>query len=124
MSFRLCVTVWVARASRPLGHYLFKTTMTSIGSPTEEAPLQPEIRSIVSLAAAHTQKVYFSGAVHYRGPEAGYYPRPHSHDRPQAETPPHHRLQLTGTILSVHRQGQSAPLPSVDAVDPVRPPFY
>ena len=89
---------------------LLKTIMASIGSPTDEAPLQPEIHSIVSLATAHTQKVYFSGTARYRGPGAPEYR--------------HLWVQLTGTIISVGQQGEKVSLPSVNVADAVRPPFY
>jgi hypothetical protein len=88
---------------------LLKTIMASIGSPTDEAPLQPEIHSIASLATAHTQKVYFSGTARYRGPGAPDYLNLW--------------VQLTGTIISVGQQDEKISLPSVNAADAVRPPF-
>ena len=84
--------------------------MASIGLPTGEAPLQPEIHSVVSLAAAHTQKVYFSGTARYSGPGV----------------PDDRNLwaQLTGSILSVGQRGKKVSLPFVNVADAVRPPFY
>ena len=89
---------------------LLKTTMASIGSPTDEAPSQLEIRSIISLATAHAQKLYFSGWVRYHGPGVLDYR--------------HLWVQLTGTIISVSQQGQKASLLSVNVADAVRSSFY
>ena len=109
--FYICVTVWVARAPRPLGRYLLKTTMASINSPTDEDPLQPGIRSIVTLAMAHTQKVYFSGTpVRYNAPEV------HNNRRLW--------VQLTGSSISVGQQGEKVSLPSVNVANGVRLLFH
>jgi hypothetical protein len=116
------VTVCVARASRPLGRYLLKTTMASISSPTDEAPLQPGIRSIVSLAAAHTQKVYFSGTVGYDsgiGPRSQWEAFNTVHPRRLVEDYRGHRLRLTGSIMSVRRQGEKFSLSSVNVANAV-----
>ena len=90
-------------------------TMASIGSPTDEAPLHPEIHSIVSLATAHAQKVYLSGPVRYSGPGVS---------RPRDVW-----AQLTGTVLSVKKtskvgqEGKEIPQSSVNIADGVCPPF-
>ena len=90
--------------------------MASIGSPTDEAPLHPEIHSIVSLATAHAQKVYFSGPVRYSGPGV-------SHPREVW-------AQLTGTVLGVKKvnkvgqEGEEIPQSPVNIADGVRPPLY
>ena len=70
-------------------------------SPTNEPPLHPEIRSIVSLTMAHTQKIYFSG------------PLVHKLDRnPDGQKPQKDEgwrdvwAQLYGTTLSIWDMGQ------------------
>jgi hypothetical protein len=84
--------------------------MASISSPTDEDPLQPGIRSIVTLAAAHAQKVYFSDTVRYNAPGV-------SNNR---------RLwvQLTGSNISVGEQGEKVSLPSVNVANGVRLLFH
>jgi hypothetical protein len=87
--------------------------MASIDSPTDDGgtPLHPEIHDIVSLATAHTQKVYFSGPVSYSVLGRDVW------------------AQLTGTILSfkevntVGQQGKEIPQSDVNVTDVVRPPF-
>ena len=88
-------------------------------SATYEAPLHPEIRSIVSLATAHTQKEYFAGPLvqEARSSEAW-------HDI---------WAQLCGTTLSIwdrrekertSRQGEEVPPSYVNVTEAVRPAFH
>jgi hypothetical protein len=104
--------------------FLLKT-MASIGSPTDEAPLQPGIRSIVSLAAAHTQKVYFSGTVRYHrttGDPGSFKAFLITNPIPLVKDYRGHRLRLTGSIISVGQQGEKVSLPLVNVTNTVRSP--
>jgi hypothetical protein len=95
-------------------------------STTDEAPLHPEIRSIVSLATAHTQKIYFAGPLVHKV-ERILVGHTHGDERWHDV-----RAQLCGTTLNVwdtrdvervHRQGRGDPSSSVDITEAVRPPF-
>ena len=93
--------------------------MASIGSPTDEPPLHPEIYDIVSLVAAHTQKVYFSG------------PARHTSMRTRSwEELRDVWAQLSGTTLSIKevrtdsQKGKEATPTYVNITDSVRPPFH
>ena len=93
-------------------------------SSANDTSLHPEIRSIVSLTTAHTEKTYFSGSL-IRKVERN----------PDGRTP--HRdedwrnvwAQLNGTTLSIwevkiaNRQGKEAPPLRIDVADAVRSTF-
>jgi hypothetical protein len=105
-------------------------TMASIGSPTDEAPLQPGIRSIVSLAAAHTQKVYFSGTVDYhrrtsfRGTFKDFLSQNTYQNNGYLDDYHDRRVQLTGSIISVGQHGEKVSLPPVNVANAVRSPCH
>jgi hypothetical protein len=105
--------------------FLLKT-MASTGPPTDEAPLHPEIRSFISLATAHMQKIYRSGPVFYQVQDG---------DRADPRTQPGEGggcnvwAQLRGTTLSLKRREldggyEEVPLKCMDVTDVVRPPFH
>ena len=95
---------------------------------THDASLHPEVRSIVSLTMAHTQKIYFSG------------PLVHKFDRNPDGQKPHKEevwhdvwAQLYGTTLSIwdmgevkiaNQQGKEVPPSYVNITEAVRPPFH
>jgi len=97
-------------------------------SPTHDPPLHPEVRSIVSLTMAHTQKIYFSG------------PLVHKLDRNPDGHKPHKDegwrdvwAQLYGTTLSIwdmgevkiaNQQGKEVPPSYVNITEAVRSPFH
>jgi CCR4-NOT transcriptional complex subunit CAF120 len=93
----------------------------------DEHPLHPEIRSIVSLFMAHTQKIYFSGPLIHKleSTPCGYKPQKDEGWRDIW-------AQLTGTTLSIwdmeevkkaHQEGTEVPPSYVGITDAVRPPF-
>jgi hypothetical protein len=84
-------------------------TMASISSSTDEA-LHPEFRSIVSLATAHTHKVYFSGPVSYT----------FSWDVDYQDV----WAQLSGTTLSFKTMDEETHRWYENITDLVRPPFH
>ena len=97
-------------------------------SPTADAPLHPEVRSIVSLTMAHTQKIYFSG------------PLVHKLDRNPDGHKPHKDegwrdvwAQLYGSTLSIwdmgevkiaNQQGKEVPPSYVNITEAVRSSFH
>jgi CCR4-NOT transcriptional complex subunit CAF120 len=113
--------------------------MASIGSPqpeksldqqpstTDEHPLHPEIRSIVSLVAAHAEKIYFSGPLVHKLESNPYSRKPHKDEGWRDIW-----AQLTGATLSIwdmvevkkaHQEGREVPPSYVNITDAVRPPF-
>ena len=102
--------------------------MASTGSPTDEAPLHPEIRSVVSLVVAHTRKIYFSGPLVYkfdRNPDGS---KPHKDDGWREVW-----AELSGATLSIwdmgevkiaSQQGKEVPPSYVNITEAVRPPFH
>lgn len=93
-------------------------------SPTNDPPLHPEIRSIVSLTMAHTQKIYFSGPLMHKLDRS-----PDGH-RPQKDGAWHDVwAQLYGTTLSIwnmgevkmaNKQGREVPPSYVNVTEAVR----
>jgi CCR4-NOT transcriptional complex subunit CAF120 len=92
---------------------------------TDEAPLHPEIRSIVFLATAHTKKIYFAGPLVHKV-ERILVDHTHGDERWRDV-----RAQLCGTTLNIWdmgdvegvQQGKEDPSSSVDITEAVRPPF-
>ena len=97
-------------------------------SPTEDPPLHPEIRSIVSLSLAHREKTYFSGPLIHkvdRNPDGN---KPHK-DEGWREA----WAQLSGTTLSIwdmeevkiaNQQGKEVPPSYINITEAVRAPFH
>jgi CCR4-NOT transcriptional complex subunit CAF120 len=104
--------------------------MASTRLPTDKS-LHPEIRSIVSLATAHTQKVYFSGPLVYtfeRRPDGCLY-----YEDNKGGDWRNVWAQLSGTTLSIWDTGERKmvrqprvgkhPSSSVNVTEPVSAPF-
>jgi CCR4-NOT transcriptional complex subunit CAF120 len=102
--------------------------MASTGSPTNEAPLHPEIRSVVSLVVAHTRKIYFSGPLVYkfdRNPDGS---KPYKDDGWREVW-----AELSGATLSIwdmgevkiaSQQGKEVPPSYVNITEAVRLLFH
>ena len=96
-------------------------------SPADDPPLNPEIRSIVSLSLAHREKTYFSGPLIYkldRNPDGN---KPHK-DGGWREV----WAQLSGTTLSIwdmeevkvaNQQGREVPPSYINITEAVRSSF-
>jgi CCR4-NOT transcriptional complex subunit CAF120 len=105
-----------------------RTSLTQAPSgsgPPADAPLHPEIRSIVGLVGAHAHKIYFSGPMirHVDRSTDGSHPTP-AKDEGWVEV----WAQLGGTTLSVwdmkaieiaNREGREVPPTYVNVMDAV-----
>ena len=94
---------------------------------TDEHPLHPEIRSIVSLFMAHAEKIYFSGPLVHKLESNPCGHKPHKDEGWRDIW-----AQLNGTTLSIwdmlevkkaHREGREVPPSYVNIAGAVRPPF-